>query len=89
MIPFIEPNGTTRQAITTVANEITGEILNIILVVSLYTEPFLNNRITSFTGCSIDGPFLPEAILLVFIIIPVKKKLQSRINNILNMLQIV
>jgi len=35
------------------------------------------------------GPFLPEVILLVRRIIPLKKMLQNSINNILTILQII
>ena len=71
--PFHEPKGTTIHAIITEENETTGAILNMTLVVSLYIVFFLNNRLTSFTGCIIPGPFLPEVILFVRSIIPVKK----------------
>jgi hypothetical protein len=86
IIPLYGPKGITRHAISTEEKYITGAILKMILVVSLYTDPFLNNLITSFTGCMIPGPFLPEAILLVLEIIPVKNMAENNINNMLNML---
>jgi len=86
IIPLYEPNGITRQAISTEEKYITGATLKIILVVSLYTDPFLNNLNTSFIGCKTPGPFLPEAILLVRIIIPVKKIEMNSINNMLSIL---
>jgi hypothetical protein len=88
-IPLYEPKGITRQDISTEEKYITGAIRKMMLVVSLYTDPFLNNLITSFTGCMMPGPFLPEAILLVRMIIPVKKMLENNINIMLTMLQII
>jgi hypothetical protein len=66
-----------------------GAILNIMLVVPLYTDPFLNNLITSLTGCIIPGPFLPDDMLFVLEIIPVKKMPENNINIIASMLQII
>jgi hypothetical protein len=79
----------TMHAIRTEQKYITGAILKMTLVVSLYIAPFLNNLTTSFTGCISPGPFLPEVMLFVRRIIPEKKMLQNSIKIILSMLQII
>lgn len=88
-MPLYGPNGITRQAIITDEKYITGAILKIILVVSLYTEPFLNSLITSFTGCIIPGPFRPDVRLFVLRIMPEKNMLVKNIKIMLNMLQMI
>jgi hypothetical protein len=66
-----------------------GAIWKMMVVVSLNTAPFLNNLITSFIGRKIPGPFLPEEMLLVLMMMPVKNKLAIMINSRLNMLQMI
>jgi hypothetical protein len=51
------------------------------LLVSLYTEPFLNKRHMSLSGWKRPGPFLPDNLLLVRMIIPVKTGWSTQSNQ--------